>query len=120
MCSSCKSRRRCRTGCPKPCAILRGASSRFQFNATLNSEIEALKYGKMIGAAGKLRRMRIGRISAHEEFEGLAEENAGNLDWDFLERLRSSGRVAADLWLRQDMPQGASRLGALRAGEAAS
>ena len=35
-----------------------------QFNATLNSELEALKYGKMIGATEKLRRLRIGRISA--------------------------------------------------------
>ncbi len=75
---------------------------------------------KMIGAAGKLRRLRIGRISAQEEVEGLAVECAGNLVWDFLERLRSSGRVAADLWLRQDMPQGASRLVPLAADEAAS
>ena len=70
----------------------------------------------MIGATDKLRRLRIGRISAHEEFEGLADESAGNLDWDFLERLHASGRVAADLWLRQDMPQGASRLGPLGGG----
>ncbi len=78
-----------------------------QFNATLNSELEALKYGKMVGAAGKLRRLRIGRISAHEEFEGLAEQSAGNLDWDFLDRLHQSGRAAADLWLKQGLPQGA-------------
>jgi NTE family protein len=76
-----------------------------QFNATLNSELEALKLGKMIGVTGKLRRLRIGRISAHEEFEGLGDESAGNLEWDFLERLRTSGRQAADLWLKQDMPQ---------------
>jgi NTE family protein len=79
-----------------------------QFNATLNSELETLKFGKMIGATGKLRRLRIGRISVDEEFEGLAEESAGNLDWEFLERLHASGRVAADLWLRQDMPQAPS------------
>ena len=62
----------------------------------------------MIGATEKLRRLRIGRISVDEEFEGLADESAGNLDWDFLERLQASGRVAAELWLRQDMPQAAS------------
>jgi len=105
---------------PKTARDISRRIEQIQFNATLNSEIEALKYGKMIGAAGKLRRLRIGRISAHEEFEGLAEESAGNLDWDFLERLRSSGRVAADLWLRQDMPQGASRLSPLAADEAPS
>jgi NTE family protein len=105
---------------PKTARDISRRIEQIQFNATLNSEIEALKYGKMIGAAGKLRRLRIGRISAQEEFEGLAEESAGNLDWDFLERLRSSGRAAADLWLRQEMPQGASRLVPLAADEAPS
>jgi NTE family protein len=81
-----------------------------QFNATLNSELETLKFGKMIGATDKLRRLRIGRISVDEEVEGLADESAGNLDWDFLERLRASGRFAAGLWLKQDMP------GAVRSG----
>jgi len=76
-----------------------------QFNATLNSELETLKLGKIIGATDKLRRLRIGRISVDEEIEGLADESAGNLNWDFLERLRASGRTAADLWLNQDMPQ---------------
>ena len=80
-----------------------------QFNATLNSELEALKLGKLMGASPKLRRLRIGRISADEEFEGLAHESAGNLGAEFLERLRSSGRIAADLWLKNDMPQGAFR-----------
>ena len=76
-----------------------------QFNATLNSELEALKLGKLIGASAKLRRLRIGRISVDEEVEGLAQESAGNLGSEFLERLRSSGHVAADLWLKKDMPQ---------------
>ena len=43
-----------------------------QFNATLNSELEALKLAKLTGATAKLRRLRIGRISADEEVEGLA------------------------------------------------
>ena len=75
-----------------------------QFNATLNSELEALKYGKMIGATEKLKRLRIGRISADDAFEGLAKESAGNVDRDFLERLRQSGRAAADLWLERGIP----------------
>jgi len=69
------------------------------FNATLNAEVEALKYAMLIGATPKLRRLRIGRISAQEEFEGLADESAGNLGWDFLERLRASGRGAVEAWL---------------------
>jgi NTE family protein len=90
---------------PKSARDIAKRIEQIQFNATLNSELEALKYGKMTGAGGRLRRLRIGRISAQEEFEGLAGQSAGNLGWDFLERLHDSGRVAADLWLRQDMPQ---------------
>ncbi len=49
-------------------------------------------------------RLRIGRISAEEQIEGLAEESAADIDWEFLERLNLSGRAAADLWLRQENP----------------
>ena len=78
-----------------------------QFNATLNSELEALKAGKMIGVTEKLRRLRIGRISAAEEFEGLAGESAGNVGREFLERLHNAGRAAADLWLKHGLPAAA-------------
>jgi NTE family protein len=71
------------------------------FNATLNAELEALKFGMIVGATPKLRRLRIGRISADEEFAGLAEESAGNLEWRFLERLRDSGRAALEAWLEE-------------------
>jgi hypothetical protein len=46
-----------------------------------------------------LRRLRIGRISAQEEFAGLADQSADNLGWEFLERLRASGRGAVEAWL---------------------
>jgi NTE family protein len=105
---------------PKTARDISQRLEQIQFNATLNSELEALKLGKMIGVTNKLRRLRIGRISAHEEFEGLSNESAGNLDWAFLQRLRSSGGIAADLWLRQDMPQGASGVSPVGADEAAS
>jgi NTE family protein len=71
------------------------------FNATLNAELEALKIGLMLRATPKLRRLHIGRIAAEDEFEGLADENATNLGWAFLERLRDSGRSATDLWIAQ-------------------
>jgi NTE family protein len=71
------------------------------FNATVNAELEALKPAKMLRAMPKLRRLHIGRISAQDEFEGLADENATNLGWDFLERLRDAGRNATDLWIAQ-------------------
>jgi NTE family protein len=72
-----------------------------QFNATLNAELEALKLAKMLRTTSKLRRLHIGRVSAEDEFEGLAEENATNLGWSFLERLRDSGRKAADAWIAE-------------------
>ena len=74
-----------------------------------NSELEALKLAKLTGATAKLRRLRIGRISADEEVEGLAQESAGNLKSEFLERLSASGRTAAGLWLKKEMPRGALR-----------
>jgi len=80
-----------------------------QFNATLNSELEALKYGKMIGATDRLKRLRIGRISADEQFDGLGDESAGNLDWAFLERLHLGGRAAADDWLKRELPAGSKQ-----------
>ena len=80
-----------------------------QFNATLNSELEALKYGVIAGATPKLRRLRIGRISAQDEFAGLADESAGNLGWPFLERLRESGRNAVEAWLDDAAPRATRR-----------
>jgi NTE family protein len=71
------------------------------FNATLNADLEALKLGMMLRATPKLRRLRIGRIAAQDEFEGLEGESAANLGWNFLERLRDSGRNATDLWIAQ-------------------
>jgi NTE family protein len=71
------------------------------FNATLNAELEALKLGLMLRATPKLRRLHIGRISAEDEFSGLEAENAANLGWSFLERLRDSGRNATDVWIAE-------------------
>jgi NTE family protein len=79
-----------------------------QFNATLNSELEALKIAKLIAPTSKLKRLRIGRISAQEHFEELAAQSAGNLGWDFLERLHESGRAAAELWLKRGLPTAAA------------
>ena len=93
---------------PKSARDIAARVEQIQFNATLNSELETLKYGKMIGATQKLRRLRIGRISAHEEFEGLGDQSASNLEWDFLERLYRGGRAAAELWLKHDLPQASS------------
>ena len=60
----------------------------------------------MLRATPKLRRLHIGRISAQDEFEGLADENAANLGWDFLDRLRDSGRRATDVWIAESAAAG--------------
>jgi hypothetical protein len=59
----------------------------------------------------KLRRLRIGRISAQDEFAGLADESAENLGWAFLQRLRDGGRGAVEAWLDEAAPR-ASRAAA--------
>jgi NTE family protein len=89
---------------PKTTSEIAARIEQIQFNATLNTELEALKYGKILGTSERLRRLRIGRISADDCFEGIGAESAANLRWDFLERLQLGGRVAAEQWLRQDLP----------------
>ena len=64
------------------------------FNATLNAEIEALKLAASIRATPKLRELRIDRIAAEDEIEGLAAHNAADLGWSFLEKLRGRRRSA--------------------------
>jgi NTE family protein len=82
------------------------------FNCTLNCELEALKYGMIAGATPKLRRLRVGRISAQDEFAGLEEESAANLGWSFLERLREAGRGAVEAWLDEAAPRARRRASA--------
>ena len=105
--SSSRLRRRRPNGCRCSPREIATRIEQIQFNANLNSELEALKAGKMIGVTEKLRRLRIGRISAAEEFEGLAGESAGNVGREFLERLHNAGRAAADLWLKHGLPAAA-------------
>jgi NTE family protein len=94
---------------PKSPSEIAKRLEQIRFNATLNAEVEALKYGMFLGASPKLRRLRIGRISAQEEFAGLGDESAGNLGWAFLERLRASGRGAVEAWL-SETPRGTEPL----------
>lgn len=77
---------------------------RIQFNATLNAELEALRYMRVVGATAKSSRLEIGRISAQDGVAGLEDESAGNLGWTFLERLRDSGRAGVEGWLAHAAP----------------
>ena len=70
-----------------------------QFNATVNAEFAALQLAAILGLSPKFERLRLTSISAADEIDGLAHESAGDLGWDFLDRLRQSGRDAASMWL---------------------
>jgi NTE family protein len=75
-----------------------------QFNATTNAEFEALRLGSMARTAPQSDGLQLSRISADDEYAGLAHASASDLDWDFLERLRQSGHAAASNWLAGQEP----------------
>ena len=75
--------------------------SQIAFNATLNAEIEALKLAAQLRATKKMSELVIARIAAEDEIEDLGAQNAGNLGWSFLEKLRDAGRQAAENWLAE-------------------
>jgi NTE family protein len=70
-----------------------------QFNASVNTELAALKLGAILQASPKFERLKLTSISAADEIDGLARESAGDLSWAFLNRLRQSGIEAAESWL---------------------
>jgi NTE family protein len=71
-----------------------------QFNATLNRELDALKYGRLLGVVPRLKGLQIDLIAAHDEIDNLAGESAANLDWAFLSKLADGGRAAGAEWLK--------------------
>jgi len=80
------------------------------FNTPLVRELEALAtlgtlYGRTLALlspmARRLRRLRLHRIAAENEFAELDRTSPMTLDWPFLTRLRDAGRAAADEWLAQ-------------------
>ncbi len=71
------------------------------FNSSLNSELDVLDLASEVAPSSKIKNLKMDRIAADELVENLAEKSAADLDWPFLERLRDSGRIAADKWLRK-------------------
>jgi NTE family protein len=72
-------------------------------NAALNAEIAGLEWASRDGDA---HRLRIFRLAAEDEIEGLAQRSAVDLGRGFITQLHRSGYTAADRWLRQT-PNGA-------------
>jgi NTE family protein len=76
------------------------------FCSTLDREIDAIRQLAPLCAAGdasgKWAKIRIDRIAAENEIEALAAENAANLSWPFVSKLRDAGRAAAEGWIAQE------------------
>jgi NTE family protein len=71
-------------------------------NATLNTETAALDFAHHLGATAKLRSLRIFRIAAEDEIEGLVQRSNVDLGRAFVKLLHHGGRQAADRWLARD------------------
>ena len=69
------------------------------FNSALNTELAALDLARKVRATPKLEALRIARLAAEDEIEGLAERSAGDLGRTFIETLHAGGRRAAERWL---------------------
>lgn len=66
-------------------------------NAGLNAELAALEWARSTLAPA----LRIFRIAAEDEIDGLAQRSATDLGRGFISLLHRSGRKAADRWVRQ-------------------
>jgi NTE family protein len=69
-------------------------------NAALNAEIAALEWSTRDHAAAT-HPLRIFRLAAEDEIEGLAQRSAVDLGRSFITQLHRAGYTAADRWLRQ-------------------
>ena len=69
------------------------------FNSALNAELAALELAQKVRATPKLRALRIARIAAEDEIDGLAARSAADLGRVFIEGLHRGGRRAAERWL---------------------
>ena len=67
-------------------------------NAALNAEISAVEWAR----AGSAPALRLFRIAAEDEIEGLAQRSSTDLGRGFIRLLYRSGRTAAERWLRQE------------------
>jgi NTE family protein len=68
-------------------------------NAALNAEIAGLEWANRDGEAAQP--LRIFRLAAEDEIDGLAQRSAVDLGRSFITQLHRSGYTAADRWLRQ-------------------
>jgi NTE family protein len=67
-------------------------------NAALNAEIAAVEWAR----AGSAPALRLFRIAAEDDIEGLAQRSSTDLGRGFIRLLHRSGRAAAERWLRRE------------------
>jgi NTE family protein len=67
-------------------------------NSALNAEIAAIEWAR--GSAAASPPLRMSRIAAEDEMEGLSQRSSTDLGRGFVRLLHRNGRVAADRWLR--------------------
>ncbi|WGD56152.1 patatin-like phospholipase family protein [Bradyrhizobium sp. CB1650] len=67
-------------------------------NAALNAEVAALEWVQSRTAS----ELRLFRLAAEDEIEGLAQRSSADLGRGFIRLLHRSGRAAAERWLRKD------------------
>jgi NTE family protein len=77
-------------------------------NSALNAEIAALDLARDATTSPKLRSLRLFRIAAEDEIDGLAQRSAVDIGRNFVTMLHGCGRDAADRWLSRDPEQAAS------------
>ncbi len=68
-------------------------------NAVLNAEFAALEWARDAASTPALRALRLSRIAAEDEIEGLAQRSPVDLGRNFIGLLHRSGRAAAERWL---------------------
>ncbi len=68
-------------------------------NSALNAEIAALDFARENAATPELRSLRVFRLAAEDEIDGLAQRSAADIGSGFITTLHRTGRDAADRWL---------------------
>ncbi|MBR0829585.1 patatin-like phospholipase family protein [Bradyrhizobium manausense] len=74
-------------------------------NAALNAEISAVEWAQSHASPS----LRLFKLAAEDEIEGLAQRSSTDLGRGFIRLLHRSGRDAADRWLRQSTSVRAAR-----------
>jgi len=74
-------------------------------NSALNAEIAALDLVRDAATSPKLRSLRLFRIAAEDEIDGLAQRSAVDIGRNFITMMHGYGHDAADRWLSRDPEQ---------------